>query len=568
MAADAAKPEESAKQDEGSAPVAAEGSVPEAEGEERQGCALETVTKLSKKDTLNMYIHQVKAVGNIAFLLFFIIFAAVRLDWGIFLSYVLFATLHALVRSLMDWKYDTAALQGGAKKRRALTLLALNLMQMRTFYDARGCLSAGVVGMSINMTLIAQALVKLVPMNVVNIINLHVVLAEPNINIPKLLVIVCLLGQICGNFFGVMRTITSFELMTNAAKAGPVAKFIYVYFASDAMVRGLSLGVVMFAMVYNEDFPSLLAIVPPLVVYVNRSILMSAMYIQRGFVYHPTAPATTDGSSTCQKIFFGFFPAGFVQLFTDFPFNGDLASKRSFFAAHQAISSTESALFVVVAITVYDYIDMIARKWFLYLVLALWGCSFMLKICTFWFYWGARIDAGSHTEKMRAETATAEDRAKLAQEEHNQFVAANGFAVYIKNACPECEKAVGLLSAAGSQFGVKSVDDLEPGKRPDVLALLQELAHSEASEIPMPMIFSQQELVTDLSHLQALLDQKKVGSPSTEAGGEQAQQQDVPMSATDKEEENKDQMQPNLPTEDKNTCQMWQCPVLGEMMTI
>lgn len=560
--------------------IEAEGAV-QGDGaeEERQGCALETVTALSKKDRVLMYQHQFKTVASVAFLLFFMIYAAVRSDWGIFVSYILFATLHAFIRSIMDYKYDTAGLQGNAKRNKVLVLAALNLSQVRVAYDARGCIAAGSVGMSINMTLIAQALVKLVPMNVVNIINLLMFLAEPSISFTELVAICCLLFQIVSNSFGVVMQITSFELMTNAANAVPVKKFITMYFTSEVFVRAISLGVVMFAMVENDDVPSLLAIVPPLLLYVNRAVIMSTMYIQRGYIYSPAAPATTDGTTTCQKIIFGVFPSGFVQLFTDFPFNGDLASKKSYFAVHQAISLSESALFVLVAFVGCDFISLLPRKWAAYIVLALWVGFFVCKALFFYFYWGARIGAGSHSDKMKSETATADERSEQAREEHKQFVSATDVAVYVKKDCPECSQALNLLNAAGSSFGVKCVDDLEPVPRADVLAMLGEMV---PGEILMPMIFSQTELLGGLAQVRAMLDRKEAeslstddlprGAPTVEEDKEPEQRkqpvEDALIDVAPKVEEETEQEQKKQQAEYDGDCRIWHCADKGDMVSI
>jgi len=101
-----------------------------------------------------------------------------------------------------------------------------------------------------------------------------------------------------------------------------------VYFSCDVLARCLAYGTLAGAILCNDDIPGRLAVVPFIVLYVNRGVLMSCMYMSRGFIYPPEAPATEDGTTASQKMIFGFVLAGFVQTITDFPFNGDLATNK------------------------------------------------------------------------------------------------------------------------------------------------------------------------------------------------------------------------------------------------
>jgi hypothetical protein len=85
-----------------------------------------------------------------------------------------------------------------------------------------------------------------------------------------------------------------------------------------------------------------------LLLYANRVALYWYTYFERGYVY-PADEETPSTSTSCAwKFFFPFFPAAFVQVLTDFPFNGDLATKRPLFRFFQAVSWAERAVALVI----------------------------------------------------------------------------------------------------------------------------------------------------------------------------------------------------------------------------
>merc|ERR1711957_472982 len=141
-------------------------------------------------------------------------------------------------------------------------------------------------------------------------------------------------------------------MMTNAASALPYKIYIKIYCVSDVLVRALSYGGLAGAIIVNGDINDTLALLPFLMLYINRGVLMSSLYISRGFIYPPdnTCGLTKDNTTIWKKVVFGFFPAGFVQTFTDFPFNGDLATNKRFFAGHQCMSLCESLVCMLLAI--------------------------------------------------------------------------------------------------------------------------------------------------------------------------------------------------------------------------
>merc|ERR1719223_1424806 len=112
---------------------------------------------------------------------------------------------------------------------------------------------------------------------------------------------------------------------------------------------------------------------------------MGTVYINRGFINPPIPPAVTDGSSRWQQILFAIFPAGFTQLFTDFPFNGDLAVSRLLFALHQTMSLGEAAVCVAVSGLACDLAGLFpeSRSWVPYAIIVVWAIAWLAKAITF-----------------------------------------------------------------------------------------------------------------------------------------------------------------------------------------
>merc|ERR1719354_509467 len=86
-----------------------------------------------------------------------------------------------------------------------------------------------------------------------------------------------------------------------------------------------------------------------LFIYSTKVLLFLYHFINRGYVYESDSDETNPTSAIWFQILFSFFPAGFIQSFTDFPFNAELSSKRWLFLLHQTISNCEFiVLFVMI----------------------------------------------------------------------------------------------------------------------------------------------------------------------------------------------------------------------------
>ena len=104
--------------------------------------------------------------------------------------------------------------------------------------------------------------------------------------------------------------------------------------------------------------------------------------------------------STLKKLLFCFFPAGFVQCFTDFPFNGDLAHSAFFFLAHQVLSLSEVTAMVVASLCRAATSPMVQTC--SVVALAVIGSKGILFVA----YFHTKIKASHHSEGIKARATT------------------------------------------------------------------------------------------------------------------------------------------------------------------
>ena len=289
-----------------------------------------------------------------------------RGDTGLFVLNMVIWWMHAFIRGIMDYKYDCMLLKGTQLRIHMAQLQMLNYTQMRHPYDIKNAFNAGIVGMPLLTTRVVEALLKQMPQTVLAVVSLYnamyveveneVVNNQSDFRETLTLVV----AAVAIPFYVWLNSniMNTFETTMNA-KTGAVAGKTRIYFLLDTLIRTITLGTYISVISKVEEIDTFFIVLPILEMYLLRAALLFSVYYARNFIYSPkeqedehgkkfTPP--TDGSSRRAQALFSFFPAGFVQLFTDFPFNGDLASKAKMLRIHQFWSCLENAMYLTVAL--------------------------------------------------------------------------------------------------------------------------------------------------------------------------------------------------------------------------
>lgn len=481
------------------------------------GCALEVVTELSKGDRIHMRVLMVKTWLRVALVVYFIIHGVVQRNWAIVASYTLACLMHALIRTIVDAVYDTAGLVSSEKRWRQLKLAVLNFIQLRIVLDAQECIHAGAVGISLNITLMVEALAKAVPLCIIDLANIFLLLADVAHDPVNTATISVLVLALIAKAWGVSAQVWTFEMMTNAARCGPVRRKLRAYFFVDVVVRCLSFGTITSAIAASENLPPVVGLVPFLLLYLNRVWMMAGLYVSRGFIYPPTPPDTVDNTSTWTKLLFACFPAGFVQLLTDFPFNGDLATRPRRFLVHQIASLGEALACVMISTLMLDFIGMLCCPWAAYIVIVLWVTSWSLKLWTFFFaYYPARTAVATcHVDKMsRHSSRELDDRIGAVHADHARAVAEGQFLIYLIGSCPICKTAVASLKRLHVEGVIqRNFDDFGIAERNDIVKMLErelEKATNRSFVGPLraPLIWFNAEFIGGYEALEVVLSSK------------------------------------------------------------
>mmetsp|Transcript_98192 Transcript_98192/g.305706 ORF Transcript_98192/g.305706 Transcript_98192/m.305706 type:complete len:571 (+) Transcript_98192:85-1797(+) len=487
----------------------------------RRSSVMLQTDKLTCMQLGEMRFIQVKAIVALASLLYLGAYGASVGYWGIAVLYATACLANFLVRTLTDWAFDLAHAPPEMKTKRVLALGLLNAVQLRSVYEAQLCLRSGKVGMGLRMTLICEALSKVVPLTWVDAWTLLRLLLEPESDAARLVAIVYLAASVCTKSYFVGSTVLSFELMTNPVGSAPVKNRLRLFFAADVLSRCISLGALTCAITTSRDLPHALALSPYLLSYATRALLLSALYVSRGFIYPPSPPAVDDGTGTCQKVIFACFPAAFVQQFTSLPFNGDLASSRPFFLAHQGLSSLECLAYFLLA-------ALVPRLELLralgpgpgFALLATWALAWLANLLLFPIYLSARsaseeaaaAQASSHLQSM--EGSQSGDSARRIKAVERELAAARAqvqFLVVVKKGSPECDDAARALQQRDALFRLVDLDEHGPAEKTDMMKYLGTFC-AGCSPV-LPLVWCGQECVGGLQELLALL---RVGPSSLE----------------------------------------------------
>ena len=375
-----------------------------------------------------------------------------------------------ILRSLMDIKY-----RGGQSNMALVRNITLNFIQLRPFYHWYKFQQTGAVGMDAILTRMCSALPQAVPFAMLSVVALLAKLEGTGATADfwgTALPIISFLGNVQTSAWNLMRF--DREMLPSARQR----RFtVLLYHVSDASLRSLAFGAALYTcspLRANTRVPGggrngstnttsgsvwgyrspygFLGVVAFLgVMWLARAALFYTLYCSRGFVYpknkkdEKPAPLTKAWTKMhLFRFFFSLFPAGYVQMMTDFPFNGDLSSERGFYATFQALTFAELAT-VLVFTEVFGQFQQIAffrapiPQWSFR---ACWMVLVTTKIAALKVYWRIKnvrkgtaatkgvcpedeeekkTNAGAHeTNLLATETdgrATRRDRARSAQAE-------------------------------------------------------------------------------------------------------------------------------------------------------
>lgn len=466
-----------------------------------QGCALELSLKLSPSEHKDMRWCQFLTIVFFCLTLYIIIDALLSGATGTVVMFVGVCSMHAVVHSIMDWKYSTIGLTGGAKYGRMLVLVAQNFSQLRAFFDAEECLRTGQVGMGFNITAMVEGLVKNVPLFCADIIFL-LESAKTTQSTGEVVIAILIALQLIWCVDETAKTVVGFEILMNPNSV-PVKNRLRMYFSLDVIARGLSTALITFTLL-NSAGGSGLEWLPAVIIYGNRILLFCVLYISRGFIYPPTPPETRDSTAAWQKMLFAIFPAGFVQVFNDFPFNGDLASKASFFAMHQFISWSESAAMALIPFTAFDLPGIITLYGLPYIFLAVWFVAFSTKGVLFTTYYKARTGTVVAHASARLSKGSLDENCANAELLHNERLSKSGVVIYVKTYCPVCDQMRAFLDTSRpkdlpEETATVNIDECEEAEQAGLMTFLGGVHAS--GKVILPMIFINRQYVGGFNEL-------------------------------------------------------------------
>ena len=252
-------------------------------------------------------------------------------------------TFHIILRSMMDWYYDTLACRSRSNKidmwRR---MLILNFLQVRRIYEIRVAVKTTNIGTGLLTTRFVNGLFQSIAGAAFNIMMFYIII-EADFDSSDGITIAVMGIYAVGAVFD---TLDSANVMFRFQPIMNPSVMLYpkgarMFVASDSILRVL---VWSFFMSFCKS-----SIIPIVVAIATRWILFSIVYVQSGYIFPPLLidDEYTDKISNRSKILWSLFPAGTFQAFTDIPFNGDLAQGRITAIVHQGISFCERAAFAV-----------------------------------------------------------------------------------------------------------------------------------------------------------------------------------------------------------------------------
>jgi len=315
--------------------------------------------------------------------------------------------VHAFIRSIMDLKYEIAGLEGREKIVTYVKLLLLNFGQLRLLFDIYQAYSIkAVFSLSLMLTQVTDALFKRVPQGAICIRRLYIVFHQDTnpssldgiveILVPLLLLTLC--------FFLGTRVMHRFEIAMNSRSANVSTKICFFFFFD------FSLRVTMFGSAWyfysNSSHGNSILIFSLLFIYSTKVLLFLYHFINRGYVYESTDPDKPNPTSALWfQIMFSFFPAGFIQSFTEFPFNAELSSKRWLFILHQTLSNCE---FITMFVMINWLTDMesIAKSSIVLAFRVLVPIMLIAKAAFFGYYLDAKVPLKRKVEISQSEKMT------------------------------------------------------------------------------------------------------------------------------------------------------------------
>ena len=273
------------------------------------------------------------------------IYLCITMSTQYMITAVVLMYIHVVVRSLMDWKYDCAAM-GDKKLLGWAKLQCFNFLQLRLIKDRSETISdPNMFSMSLIMTKVVDCLCKRVPQGVLAIYAFYTLANDTESSFNDFAPSVFLVGY---GMWGYSTTMRNFEISMNPAFEKR-KHLIRVFFGCDYLLRVTVCGFMSYSVLMASDvnYPIVVIISTVLLIYLNRLGFFWYVFFDRGYVY-PDQPAeegkpikSNNSRNTMYKFFFAFFPASFVQILTDFPFNGDLSSRRGLFRCFQTLSWLE-----------------------------------------------------------------------------------------------------------------------------------------------------------------------------------------------------------------------------------
>lgn len=337
-----------------------------------------------------------------------IVISAYYASFTFFVFTVALFYIHVVLRAIMDIKYDLAGEPTKAGKIKLfLKLQVINIFQFRRVYDNIGIILHGGFSMSLLMTRVVECLCKLVPQTMLAFLTLMLSLQ----NVPgqeyQYTDFAASLVAIILAVYDYQKVMSNFECSMNP-KSQAVKTWIKAYFSCDVFCRCSAFGFTVYTFGYlTEKWTG--AFISILVSYLLRCFLMMLIFFMRGYVYPPEPGQTVNASATATyKFFFSFFPGGYIQVHTDFPFNGDLSSKWWVFILQQIFSVVEVFVLVLLSSIEMDQYNSHtpAVLWIFTRVLPVLALG--LKCYIFPKYYGAKVTFAKKVEMKDGTTKTVE----------------------------------------------------------------------------------------------------------------------------------------------------------------